>query len=86
MSLENTLSIKNDLGLDIGTSDILSEFSNKIKPRNFLFSLGIDFMKNSFSLQKKNFKTLRNNIILNLNKNIFVKNIFFDVADKGFKF
>lgn len=86
MSLENTLRKKINLGLDVGTSNILLEFSNKVKPRNFLFSLGIDFMKNCFSYQKQTFKNLRNDIIIKLNKNTFIKNIFFDIADEGFKF
>jgi len=86
MSLENTLKKKISLGLDIGSSDILLEFSNKVKPRNFLFSLGIDFMKDCFSSQKQSFKILRNGIITKLNKNNVIKKIFFDIADEGFKF
>ena len=86
MSLTNTLKKKISLGLDIGSSDILLEFSNKVKPRNFLFSLGIDFMKDCFSSQKQSFKILRNGIITKLNKNNVIKKIFFDIADEGFKF
>ena len=79
--LEKTLSKKIYLGLDIGSSDILSEFSNKVKPRNFVFSIGVDFLKNSFS-----FKKLRNDILKILNKSNFAKNILFNIADKGFNF
>ena len=80
-SLKKILSKKINLGLDIGSSDILSEFSNEIKPRNFAFAVGIDLLKNSFS-----FKKLRDGILKILNKNNFAKDIFFNVADKGFKF
>ena len=79
--LEKTLSKKIYLGLDIGSSDILSEFSSKVKPRNFVFSIGVDFLKNSFS-----FKKLRNDVLKILNKSNFAKGIFFNIADKGFKF
>ena len=79
--LEKTLSKKIYLGLDIGSSDILSEFSSKVKPRNFVFSIGVDFLKNSFS-----FKKLRNDILKILNKSNFAKNILFNIADKGFNF
>ena len=74
------------MGLDIGSSDILSEFSDETKPRNFAYSMGIDLIKNSFSLKNKNFQEIRNNIIKILNKSNFAKDIFINIADKGFKF
>ena len=80
-SLKKILSKKINLGLDIGSSDILSEFSNETKPRNFAFSICVDFLKNSFS-----FKKLRNDVLKILNKSNFAKDIFFSIADKGFKF
>ena len=85
-SLRKTLKSKIELGLDIGTSDILSEFSEKVKPENFIYSFGIDFLKNCFSIKSENLKKLRNNIILKLSKNNIVKDIFFNLANKGFKF
>ena len=85
-SLRKTLKSKIELGLDIGTSDILSEFSEKIKPENFIYSFGIDLLKNCFSIKNENLKKLRNNIILKLSKNNIVKDIFFNLANKGFKF
>ena len=84
--LNNILEEKINLGLDIGNSDILSEFSKKIKSSNFAFSISTDLLKNSFSIKNKYFKEARNNIIKTLNKNNFAKNIFFDIADKGIKF
>ena len=86
ISLERILKNKINLGLDIGSSEILSEISTEIQPRNFIYSLGIDFLKNFFSFQKKSLKDFRNKIITTLNKNNSVKNIFFNLADKGFKF
>ena len=80
-SLKKILGKKINLGLDIGSSDILSEFSNETKPRNFAFLIGVDFLKNSLS-----FKKLRNDILKILNKSNFAKDIFFNIADKGFKF
>ncbi len=80
-SLEKILNKKINLGLDIGSSDILSEFSDEIKPRNFAFSIGVDFLKRYFSLKK-----LRNNALKILNRSNFAKDIFFNIADKGFKF
>ena len=84
--LEKTLKDKINLGLDIGSSDILSEFSNKTKSRNFVYAIGIDFFKNSFSFQNQLFKKFRNTIITNLNKSNFVKDVFFNLANKGLRF
>ena len=75
-----------DLGLDIGSSDILSEFSNESRPRNFAFSLSVDILKNYFSIENDYFKELRNNLLKNLNKNNYIKSTFFNIANKGFEF
>ena len=85
-SLERILKNKISLGLDVGSSEILSEVSNETQPRNFIYSLGVDFFKNFFSFQKKSLKNFRNKIIITLNKNNFIKDTFFNLADKGFKF
>jgi 2-octaprenyl-6-methoxyphenol hydroxylase len=77
---------KIELGLDVGSSDILSEFSNKIKPQNFAYSLGIDFIKNIFSIKRSTLKDMRNKIIVRLNRSSFAKDVFFNLANKGFKF
>ena len=79
--LKKILSKKIDLGLDIGSVDILSEFSSEAKPRNFAFSVSVYLLKNYFS-----YKKLSNNILKILNKSNFAKDIFFDIANKGFKF
>ena len=86
INLEKILKDKISLGLDIGSSDILSEFSKEIKPRNFIYSLGIDFIRNSFAFEGKNSKNLRNKIIAKLNKNHFTKDFLYNLADKGLNF
>lgn len=84
--LKKTLYNKINLGLDIGSEDILAEFTNEIKPRNFVYSMGIDFLKNSFSLKNKSLNKIRNNILKTLNKSNFAKEMIFNVADNGLKF
>ena len=85
-SLKKILESKINLGLDIGSLDVLSEFSKETKSRNFLYSIGIDFIKNFFSYQNEYFKKFRDKMITAINKEKNVKNIFFNFADKGFKF
>tara|TARA_B100000029_G_scaffold228697_1_gene226362 strand:+ start:3208 stop:4347 length:1140 start_codon:yes stop_codon:yes gene_type:complete len=80
-SLERILRKKISLGLDIGSDEILYEFSAEAKPRNFLFSTSSNILKNTFS-----YNILKNDMLKILNNNNFVKNIFFNIADKGFKF
>ena len=77
---------KINLGLDIGSADILHEFSKEIKPKNFVYSVGIDLIKNSFSLKNQSLKKIRTNILQTLNKNNFAKDIFFNIANRGIKF
>ena len=79
--LEEILTKKINLGLDIGSSDILSEFAGQTKLRNFAFSISVDFLKKSIFSKK-----LRNNILKILDNNNFAKAIFFNIADKGFRF
>ena len=79
--LKKILEEKINLGLDIGSSDVLSEFSNEAKPRNFSFSIGSDLLKNALP-----FKKIRNDIFKILNKSNFAKDVVFDLANKGFRF
>ena len=85
-SLKKILRSKINLGLDIGSPDILTEFSREVKPRNFAYSLGIDFIRNCFSIENKSFNLIRNKIITKLNKNNLAKDIFYNIANTGFKF
>ena len=86
VELEKILKNKISLGLDVGTNDVLSEYSKEIKSSNFIYSIGIDFVKKFFSVEKKSFQYFRKKILTNLNKNEFVKSIFFHIADSGIKF
>lgn len=85
-SLSNILKRKLSLGLDIGSSDVLKEFSNETKPRNFVYSMSIDFLKKIFSYKKTYFNKFRVSSIKNINKSNFLKEIIYDFADKGLRF
>ena len=84
--LEDILRNKIQLGLDIGSIDNLIEFSNKVKSKNFAFSVGIDFTKKIFSIKQNKFKSLRNLVLAKLNKNQAAKNFFYNLGNKGLKF
>jgi len=84
--LEKTLEQKLNLGLDIGSLDVLKEFSDEITPRNFVYSIGIDLLRKTFSINDKSFKSLRNYIISNLNKNNFAKDFTYNIANRGLRF
>ena len=85
INLEKTLKNKTTLGLDIGSPDVLEEFTKEAKPRNFAYALGIDLIRNTFLFEKKNFKILRNKIISKANKSNFTKDLFYNIADEGLK-
>ena len=84
--LEKILRDKINLGLDIGSTDILNEFSDEIKPKNFIYSVGIDIIRNCFNSKNNSVQNIRNAFIKKLNKNNFAKNIFYNIADKGIRF
>jgi len=48
--------------------------------------MGIDLLKNSFSFKNKKISKVRNNVIAGLNKSNFVKEVFYNLANEGFKF
>ena len=83
--LKDILDKKISLGLDIGSLDVLSEFSKKTKLNNFAFSIGLDILKKSFSVNNKFFNEGRNNLLQILNKNNYAKNIFYNIANEGLK-
>ena len=84
--LKEILNSKINLGLDIGADDVLSEFENMTKTKNFTYSLGIDFIRKSFKFKRKPLKIFRNKIMVELNKNDILKNVFYNIADRGLKF
>lgn len=86
IGLEKHIKNKIDLGLDIGDSSILSEFTDKIKSTNFIHSMGINLIKDVFSVKKESLKQIRDRIISHANQNDFLKGLFFNIADKGIKF
>jgi len=73
---------KIDLGLDLNIS-ILKEFSDEIKSYNYLFSKSIDLTEKYFSINNKFFNKASDQLLKNINKNIILKNILTDIADKG---
>ena len=84
--LKKTLKDKTSLGLDIGSTDSLIEFSDEIKSKNFIYSVGIDIIRNCFNSRNNSFQNIRNKFIRKLNQNSFAKNIFYNIADKGIRF
>jgi 2-octaprenyl-6-methoxyphenol hydroxylase len=85
-NLQKLIEDKLGLGLDIGSTSVLKQFENENRPRNFAYSLGIDFVKKSFSINHKSFKFFRNILMTTINKNNNAKNFAYDVANKGLRF
>ena len=73
-----------NLGLEINET-VLADFTSQIKPYNFLFAKGIDFMEKYFSVNNTNFNKYSEKIFNYINKNSFIKQIFVDFADRGIK-
>ena len=80
-NLKETLNNRINLGLDIGANDSLSDFSDQAKPRNFIYSIGLDFLRSCFKPNNKTFKDFRNLVMMNLSKNKYTKNKIYDFAN-----
>ena len=81
--LDEIIKKKIALGLDLGSSLILSEFNNDTRANNFVYSTGIKIIKKIFTTNNIIFKNLRNYSTLKLNKNKNFKSFFINLADKG---
>tara|TARA_Y100001970_G_C14214385_1_gene848766 strand:- start:459 stop:1631 length:1173 start_codon:yes stop_codon:yes gene_type:complete len=82
-NLQKVLKERVNLGLDVGTEDVLHKFTKLVKSKNFVYSLGIDFLRNIFMVKNKNFRYFRNKVIGEINKKNIYKSKFFDIANKG---
>ena len=81
--LIKTINKKVSLGLDVGSSTILSELNEDIMSNNFIYSMGIDAVKKLFSSNNTIIKSLRNYSALEINKRKNIKNFFVNIADEG---
>jgi len=81
--LKSIIEKRINLGLEINET-ILIDFTNKIKSYNFLFAKSIDFTEKYFSINNNFFNLYSEKLFNKINKNLFVKNIIMNFADKGF--
>jgi 2-octaprenyl-6-methoxyphenol hydroxylase len=80
--LSKIIQNKIDLGLQLDIS-ILRDFENQTKNKNFMFSNGIDFIYEFFSLEKKlKIKNLTK-ILKVVGKNNNFNNLLIKIADRG---
>jgi 2-octaprenyl-6-methoxyphenol hydroxylase len=80
--LKSIIEKRISLGLEINET-ILVDFTDRIKSYNFFFAEGIDFMEKYFSINNSNFNKYSKKVFNYINKNLFMKQIFVDFADKG---
>lgn len=81
--LEKIISKQISLGLDIGSSEVLSEFVDNTKSNNFIYLTGIEIIKKVFSTNNIMLKNLRNYFLNQLNNNRATKSLCIKLADKG---
>ena len=73
---------KHSLGLPIDSS-VNFEFEKKIKHKNFIFSNGIDLVREFFNLERKMNSRLLSKSVQLFNKNPKVNKLFTKIADRG---
>ena len=80
--LMDIIKYKNDLGLPIDSS-VNSQFENKLKHKNYIFSNCIDLIHEFFNLERKLNNTFFSKSVKLLGKNSYVNKFFTQIADKG---
>jgi 2-octaprenyl-6-methoxyphenol hydroxylase len=83
--LSKIIQNKIDLGIQLDSS-ILKEFEKETKSKNFLFSSSVDFIYETFNLDKKIRNKSFNRILKIIGKNKTLNNYLIKFADKGLNF
>ncbi len=83
--LIDIIKVKINLGLPIDSS-VNSEFENKLKHKNYIFSNGIDFIHEFFNFERKFSSRILSKSLKILGKNPSINSIFSKIADEGLKF
>jgi len=80
--LSKIIRFKLDHGLDLDNS-VCTDFENKTKHKNFLFSTGIDFVYEFFSLESKINSPILSKSLKVIGKNKFLNESFEKIANNG---
>ena len=80
--LSEIIKFKLDHGLDLDNS-VCTDFENKTKHKNFLFSTGIDFIYEFFSLESKINSPILSKSLKVIGKNKFLNKSFEKIANNG---
>ena len=83
--LSEIIQKKIELGMQLDNT-ILSDFENKTKNKNFLFSKSVDFIYEVFNFDKEIKSRKFNEILKIVGRNTKINNYFIKIADKGFIF
>ena len=89
MSLRNIFSLikvikhSENLGFEIGNNIFIKKYLDEANSNNFIFSSLIDGVREIFDVKNTTYANFRKNILVNLNRNTFIKKNLIDVANKG---
>jgi 2-octaprenyl-6-methoxyphenol hydroxylase len=89
MTLRNIFSLikvikhSENLGFEISNDIFIKKYLDEANSNNFIFSSLIDGVRRIFDIKNTTYANFRKNILVNLNRNTFIKKNLVDVADKG---
>jgi 2-octaprenyl-6-methoxyphenol hydroxylase len=89
MTLRNIFSLikvikhSENLGFEIGNDTFIKKYLDEANSNNFIFSSLIDGVRGIFDVKNTTYANFRKNILVNLNRNTFIKKNLIDVANKG---
>ena len=89
MTLRNIFSLikvikrSENIGFEIVNDIFIKKYLNEVNSNNFIFSSLIDGVRGIFDIKNTAYANLRKNVLINLNRNTFIKKNLIDVANKG---
>ena len=82
-SLIKVIKYSENLGLEIGNDIFIQKYLEETNLNNYTFATLIDGIRKVFDIKLDSYVTIRKNALSHLDKNLFLKKNFINIANKG---
>ena len=82
-SLIKVIKYSENLGIEIGNDIFIKKYLEETNLNNYVFSTLIDGIRKVFDIKLDSYATIRKNALSHLDKNLFLKKNFINIANKG---
>ena len=82
-SLIKVIKYSENLGIEIGNDTFIKKYLEETNLNNYTFATLIDVIRKVFDIKLDSYATIRKNALSHLDKNLFLKKNFINIANKG---